>query len=124
MPRTPWQRVGDAEPHADTAGDDPVVIGNRAGDAMRERTGAAFPQRLDEDAGFDTDRACGRAQAAPCASVDAVVVIQRTQRGDLGVIGVSAVEPRPTRATAMRWRGDSVSPRDGHGGSQNPHSMH
>src|SRR5512136_566875 len=24
----------------------------------------------------------------------------------------------------MRWRGDSVSPADGHSGSQKPHSMH
>ena len=59
------------------------------------------------------------------AGLDAVVVVERRHLGR--ALGLARRRPRGraiSRQPTMRWRGESVSPRDGHFGSQKPHSMH
>ena len=102
------------------------VIADGAGDALARAGRARRPRkRLDQQAGLDADRARRRAQAAGGAGVDAVVVVERLAsrpraRARRRRRSSRAISRQPT----MRWRGDSVRPRDGQFGSQKPHSMH
>ena len=125
VPTSPCIDVGRAEPDAHAGGDCAVVAADDVGDAMRERAGAPAAQRLDQQAGLDADRARGRAQPAGGAGVDARgsrrARAMRRQVPPSSPLGSRrAISRQPT----IRCRGDSVSPRDGHFGSQKPHSMH
>jgi hypothetical protein len=71
-------------------------------------------------ADVDAHRAGGGAQAATGAGVEAHVEVVLAE---LAGASPAAWRRDSSRQPTMRWRGDRVSPWDGHCGSQKPHSM-
>src|SRR5208283_1970344 len=87
------QQVRGCESRTHAAGNGAVMVSDYFGDVFGQWSCPPSAQCLDKETGFDADWTRGRAQSAASAGVDAVIIVQGAQCGELGAVTRAHFEP-------------------------------